>query len=158
MKMVTTTALIAIVAAASLSAKPFETFKANFNGADSTQQPAKKVRFKRFNRACSPFKEITLDEAQRDAVKTLAIELKEALKEAKNETTAPMFAAVESGTFDKTAYIDASTANQAVIIDIRADHADALFSVLTPEQQAQYVANLDNIENNDSCPGPSTNK
>lgn len=150
MQLMKTFTLVTLVSVAALSAGRFDRTESGID-LEALKERVTQNRFQRFNHACSPFKEIVLDEAQRDELKTLKGDLKEAIADVKAETTAPIYAATVTGVFDADAFASQAAANQALIIDLRAEQAEAMFNVLTAEQQATFVANLDNIENNESC-------
>ncbi len=139
-------AVTVAMSVAVLSANPFQ-----HNRADGAS--VVKNRFQAFRSACSPFHGIVLDEAQRNAMRSLKDEVKRELAALKDELTMPLLAAVQNGAFDKQAYTEAVMANKALTVPVRADAVETMYTILTPEQQQQLQENLHAIENNGTCPG-----
>lgn len=84
-------------------------------------------------------KDLNLSNAQMEQIRKLKKEGFEAVKNARKNLKNPMIEATKSGVFDKGVFVSAATDNAKVLAQIRAEHMEKFYNILTPEQRQKFI-------------------
>lgn len=99
-------------------------------------------------------KDLNLSDVQVKKIKAIKKEGFEAFKNARKNLKNPMIEATKSVIFDKGVFVSVATENARVLAQIRAEHMEKFYSILTSEQRQKFVAIMkDRKEHKDSMHG-----